>query len=271
MKTRIQVGLSAALLLGCSPLALAQAQHAGHVVSEPAPVRVRAVASGGAAAPQVTSVRGTSSHMTTTAAAAGNGFFGAGGAGLTMPGVFNPLNPFPGFGFGNSPFGGSFSNDFGVRSLIDPVTELRVAAAERFFRNSRFAGAPGVFFLDGGGAYAYPAGPAGPDTGDQGAAPAAGPAQPQVVIVQAPGGQAGQPTNAGAEEAPQEPLPDVGEFTLVLRNGVEISAIAFTRVNDRIIYITPAGGRRTIAASDLDSEATERTNQERGTPLQLTL
>jgi hypothetical protein len=63
----------------------------------------------------------------------------------------------------------------------------------------------------------------------------------------------------------------VGQFTLVLQSGKQIDAVAFTRTSDRIVYITADGNRRTIAASDLNSEATVRVNQERGTPLELPL
>jgi hypothetical protein len=42
-------------------------------------------------------------------------------------------------------------------------------------------------------------------------------------------------------------------------------------MNDQIVYITADGSRRTIAAADLDSDATVRINEERGTPLQLPL
>src|SRR6202007_2315381 len=118
--------------------------------------------------------------------------------------------------------------------------------------------------IDGGGAYVYPQGPIAPDADQSGPAPAPAPAQPQIIVVQArPQQPAEQCAGADSEDAQQASLPDVGEFTLVLRNGVEISAIAFTRVDDHIVYITPAGGRRTIAASEIDSDATQRTNQER--------
>jgi hypothetical protein len=72
---------------------------------------------------------------------------------------------------------------------------------------------------------------------------------------------------------PQEaaPLPDVGSFALVMRDGTRVDALAFTRAQDKIIYITPEGGRRTVAASDIDSDSTARVNEERGTPLQLPL
>jgi hypothetical protein len=68
-----------------------------------------------------------------------------------------------------------------------------------------------------------------------------------------------------------ESLPDEGEFTLILRSGQEIEAVAFTRVDDRIVYITLGGGRRTVALRELDVDATVRLNQERGTPLQIPL
>jgi hypothetical protein len=75
------------------------------------------------------------------------------------------------------------------------------------------------------------------------------------------------PQTAADQEA-QAPLPDEGEFTLVLNDGRWIQAVAFTHSNDRIVYITTAGSRYTIAANELDSDSTLRVNQERGTPLQ---
>jgi hypothetical protein len=76
--------------------------------------------------------------------------------------------------------------------------------------------------------------------------------------------------NAPAPEQEQQaaPLPDVGSFTLVMRDGTQVDALAFTRAQDKIIYITPDGGRRTVAVSDIDSDSTARVNEERGTPLQ---
>ncbi len=63
-------------------------------------------------------------------------------------------------------------------------------------------------------------------------------------------------------------VPDEGQFALVLNDGRWIEAVAFTRSNDTIVYISPAGSRYTIAATELDSDSTLRVNQERGTPLQ---
>ena len=42
-------------------------------------------------------------------------------------------------------------------------------------------------------------------------------------------------------------------------------------MGDKIVYITAEGSRRTMATADLDTKATQEVNEERGTPLQLTL
>lgn len=142
--------------------------------------------------------------------------------------------------------------DLGTRGLFGPPRRRRPPA-------TRFS--PGYFlFLDGGGAYYLS------ETADQSP-------QDQVAAEQPPEQQAevaGAPPFTPESEA-SAPLPDEGEFTLVLHNGTQIEAVAFTHVNDKIVYITPAGGRRTVAVAEVDSNATERVNQDRGTPLQLPL
>jgi len=67
------------------------------------------------------------------------------------------------------------------------------------------------------------------------------------------------------------PVEDVGQFVLVLRNGSQLQTVAFTRSNDHIVYVTTDGFRRTLALSDLDTGATIRINEERGTPLEIPL
>ena len=151
--------------------------------------------------------------------------------------------------------------NLGVRALIDPVTELRLAAAERFLRSTRGPLVGGYYLLDGGVGYAVPT--------DQADAPQPS-QQPQVIVLQqAPAQQPAAQAEPQGETAAS--LPDEGQFTLILQGGREIEALAFTRMTDKIVYITPEGNRRTINATDLDSEATIRVNQERGTPLQLPL
>ena len=106
--------------------------------------------------------------------------------------------------------------------------------------------------------------------------------QPQYIFVQqvpGPGGpnqaqfqgsQTAPPQQAvEPQQEPEPPLPDVGSFTLVTRYGVELDAVAFTRSSDQIVYITPEGGRRTLAFEDLDVNETQRLNSERGTPVDL--
>ena len=73
------------------------------------------------------------------------------------------------------------------------------------------------------------------------------------------------------EAEQQEPLPDVGTLTLVLRDGARLDVVAFTMTQGQVIYITPEGRRLTISAEILDADATQRVNQERGTPMQLPL
>jgi hypothetical protein len=88
----------------------------------------------------------------------------------------------------------------------------------------------------------------------------------------------GQTEASAAPRAPeqqeaeqQEPLPDVGTLTLVLRDGSRLDVIAFTMTQGQVIYITPEGRRLSISAEIFDADAPQRVNQERGTPMQLPL
>jgi hypothetical protein len=149
-----------------------------------------------------------------------------------------------------------------IEGAIDPATQWRIAVAERFLRNTRGLGFGGGYYpLDGGGYYPIPE--ENSDNGQQ-------PQQPQVIVVQ--GGPPSQQTPAAAPEtAPEQAVPDAGQFTLILRNGTQIDAVAFTHLRDQIVYITADGTRHMLAASALDADATVRVNEERGTPLQLPL
>ena len=88
----------------------------------------------------------------------------------------------------------------------------------------------------------------------------------------------GQTETSAAPRAPepqaaeqQEPLPDVGTLILVLRDGSRLDVVAFTMTQGQVVYITPEGRRLSIAAEILDADATQRVNQEHGTPMQLPL
>jgi hypothetical protein len=170
---------------------------------------------------------------------------------------------FPGFGSSFDFFGGN--QDLGIKAAIDPATQWRLAVAERLLRDERHFRSGGFYLLDGGGAYVVPT------ESVEGSQPSQ-PQQPQVIVLQ----QAPAQPQPAALPAPESagalaPLPDEGEFTLVLHDGKQIQAVAFTRMKDRIVYISPDGGRRSIAPGELDPDATVRVNQERGTPLQLPL
>jgi hypothetical protein len=147
--------------------------------------------------------------------------------------------------------------------------------------------ASGFYLLSGGGTYWVPADSdeaadqqpvdqtdAGQSGGDQSIdqlnqieTKRSGMQTQQIPASQYAGEDSDAPQSAAEQEA-QAPLPDDGEFTLVLNDGTWIQAVAFTHSNDSIVYITPAGSRYTIAANELDSDSTLRVNQERGTPLQ---
>lgn len=176
------------------------------------------------------------------------------------------LNPVPGLGF-DYPYLAAINRDLGIKAVIDPATQWQLAVAERVLRDTGgLAPNAGFFLLSGGGEYVVPAETAPVEPSEQ-SEPS--PQQPQIIVLQ----QAPAATQPSTQPAPEAapPLPDVGQFTLVLRNGTQIQAVAFTRLKDRIIYITADGSRRSIAASDLDSDATTRINEERGTALQLPL
>jgi hypothetical protein len=191
---------------------------------------------------------------------AANGIFTNGFSTNTLGGAtFSPLS---GLGIDGITINTVPGQSIGIQAAINPATQLQVAFAERVARITRgiFPGG-GSYLLGGGGGYVIPA-----ETTDNGQA--VQPQQPQVIVVQQGPAQQGAP-QVNADPVPSSPLADVGQFTLVLRDGKQIEAIAFTRVKDSIVFITSDGGRRTIASSDLDADATVRVNQERGTRLQL--
>jgi hypothetical protein len=163
-----------------------------------------------------------------------------------------------------------------IKALIDPATQARLAERHRPRKPKTFNG---FIFLDGGGAYVLPVDAGAGLNGDADAQVAQDQGQDQGQQLQgaqqereqSQQGLQQEQLNTRLAEEQSASLPDEGEFTLILRSGQEIEAVAFTRVDDRIVYITVGGGRRTVAVRDVDVEATVRLNQERGTPLQISL
>lgn len=268
MRHAFQFGLALGALLSMSVFATpAEAQHMGAGAARPMGTMARPM--GMQMRPTYSrrfvprQMPGSAPHANYGPGFAG-GFGGYGGSGMTLQQLLDPVPP-PGFDY---QYLSAIDSDLGIKAFIDPATQYRLAAAERYLRGTGFAG--GAYLFDGGGYYYLPT---ESDQGEEGAA--AQPAQPQpqiIVLQQAPPAQASsQQAETAPEVAQQAPLPDVGEFTLVLRDGTRIQAVAFTSSNDKIVYITADGSRRTIAAADLDANATVQVNQERGTPLQLPL
>ncbi|MGB6875159.1 MAG: hypothetical protein WBD87_03920 [Candidatus Acidiferrales bacterium] len=165
------------------------------------------------------------------------------------------LNNVPGFGFNYTTLA-ALNQNFAEQAFINPVTQQEIALSERLQNTRGFGGAFIPFF----GGYSEPV------LEQQ--------QQPPVILLQQPAAAAEEPAGESAAAAPAEeqpPLPDVGEFVLVLHNGNQIKAVAFTRQNDQIIYITKDGVRASFPAADLDATATQQLNQQHGTPLQLSL
>jgi hypothetical protein len=206
-----------------------------------------------------------------TGAQGGNGVNAADSFGFGYPlSIQDLLNITPINGF-NWQYVNAINQDLPIQALINPVTQFEVAQAERLLRST--GGASGGAYLLGGGGYGYYAPPeteGEEGSGEQQAPPPNQPAQPQVIVLQQAPAQ--QPAQEEGSAAPaEEQIPDQGQLILVLRNGKQIQAVAFTHAGDKILYITPDGARLSIPTSELNPDATVRINQEKGTPLQLNL
>jgi hypothetical protein len=102
--------------------------------------------------------------------------------------------------------------------------------------------------------------------------------QPQIIVIQQPV-PAQQTADAGVDTSnlsasvpasqPSEPIPDVGNFILVRRDGRILFASAFSVVGTQLQYVTPEGIRRTVAVSELDPDATQQMNEARGTTVRI--
>lgn len=257
----LQFGLAATLLLAIPTLA--QSPRTTHFAAAAAPVHARAIVPIHTSVSHPVGLRSAANRNTNRSASPN---VGGASSGVPSP-VQELLNPSPGFGFDYEHLS-AMNSDLDIKALIDPVTQLRIARAERHLRESQSEA--GVYFIDGGGSYVAPAAPDETPATDEQPAPQP---QPQIIIVQqaAPTQSTAPEPADSAESVTEAPLADEGFFTLVLRDGTEIDAAAFTRASDKIVYITPTGGRHTIAIAELDSDATLRVNQERGTSLQLPL
>jgi hypothetical protein len=106
--------------------------------------------------------------------------------------------------------------------------------------------------------------------------------QPQIIVIQQPVpaqqqgvgaadsgiGAAGRDSSIPDSQA-ASPVRDVGDFILVRRDGRVLFASVFSVVGNQVLYVTPEGVRRTLAVSDVDSDATREMNEARGTTVQI--
>ena len=180
----------------------------------------------------------------------GNGFYGSG---ETIQQLLDPVPP-PGFDYA---YLASIDQDLALKAFIDPQTEERLALAERLAGTTSAYGGAGYYLLDGGGGYIVPTQTASNEQPQETQGP-------EVIVLQAAAQKAPQES---AEAEPPQPVPDVGNFTLVLKNGKKITAMAFTQSDGQIVYITPDGDRHSIAASDVNDAATQQLNQDSGKEL----
>lgn len=164
--------------------------------------------------------------------------------------------PVPGFGFDFTHFA-AVNRNLGIRALIDPATQLQLALARQILRETPFFPFVPAFPFNSAGVVVVP--------------------QPQVVILQQPvpiEEREERVRQAEVEAQPQprrepEPVAELGELILVRSDGKVLFAVAFSQVNDRLVYVTREGIRRSFPISELDRDATQQMNEERGTSLRL--
>jgi hypothetical protein len=81
--------------------------------------------------------------------------------------------------------------------------------------------------------------------------------------------QSGSEPSESAVAAPDAPVPDIGQFMLVRKDGQVVLANAFTISADHLNYVTPEGARHSFLVVDLDKEKTRQRNDANGTSLAL--
>jgi len=177
---------------------------------------------------------------------------------MTGPTVEQQLARYPGYGFDFERLS-TVNRDLAIKAAIDPATELQLQELEQLGCSE--APSWGYFLL--GSDYVVP------DESVESGQPAQTSTQPQIIIVEERPPAAQTPEQAATATQPEAPpLPEERQLELVLRNGSRLQAIAFTQNGDKLIYMTPAGTRRSIALSSLDIAATILVNEERRISIQ---
>jgi hypothetical protein len=190
----------------------------------------------------------------------------SGGGSVKANAAYGGYNyPLGAIDFGNS----AADQDLAIKALIDPVTEARVALAAReagYARGTSFV----PVYWGAGGYYSQDSSAPQADSNEPTNEPAnTDRPQPQIIVLQ-PSPQGGNNT-ADTEPAaePEAKLPDVGEFTLVFKDGKQAAAVAYTRQGDRVVYVTKDGVRHFVAVANIDVAETQRVNEASGASFQL--
>jgi hypothetical protein len=274
MRTKLVLGLFA-----LSSLAFPLLAHAQHAAAAAPPPAVHAAAPPPAGPHSVSTVKSaahsSAAHHATSAP----------GSGVAHP-ASSKSRPFNFDDIGSAPLGPHFVGPVSPGGFVNPLAATNGELnQQRRSRNSN-----GIIFFGGGYGYDYSGqdyqdpdqaqdpSQARADDQQSGGQQSGGQQQPQYIFVQQVPDPHGRGKQSAADQSPDDaqpattagptvPLPDVGSFTLVTRQGNMLDAVAFTRSSDRLVYITPDGGRRTLAFRDLDVNETQRLNAERGTPI----
>jgi len=78
-----------------------------------------------------------------------------------------------------------------------------------------------------------------------------------------------QPATEVAAAAQAAPVPEVGQFILMRRDGQVVLAVAFTTASGRLMYVARDGTRHSFPLAELDRDATRQMNDVNGTTLAL--
>lgn len=178
-------------------------------------------------------------------------------SGNTVDTLINGAYPAPGLGFDYTHLA-AVNRNLGVRALVDPITQQRLALAREIRRETPVASSTGPIVINSIQVNVAP--------------------QPPVVIVQEPEPADHMETVRYVEHVPEAPLAppffyepeqDTSELVFIRRDGALLFGVAFVTRGERLIYITREGYRRSLKLAELDLDATRDINEARGTSLSL--
>lgn len=165
------------------------------------------------------------------------------GPGSFFPGVpfFNQQIPVPGFGFDYEHFFAVHPN-WGMHHPVGGV----------------------VLPFFGGGGFYMPVPYYTESTPQEGEQQTASNVQPGPAQTSYPQ-ESAAPSSTRQNSYTYTPAEPVAEFIFVKRDGTTFNAVAYTLLKGKLQYVTKEGLRRTVPLDSLDLEATQKSNEDRGT------